>query len=262
MHGFLAQEMVHAVNLRLRQAVAQLGVERLRRWQVVAKGFFHHHATPVILRLSDQTGSAELVGDGAEKPRTHRQIKHHAIAHAVAALELRQPRAQRLVGRRGREVGLHVDDAGEQALQAGLVNRLAVVLVGGEGANGRFHMGAVLRIGLLNPVQADQRELRGQQAGARQVVERGHQQAFGQVSTGTEDDHGGGGRLFAMRRGGVFNVLGHSVSFGLGGGGIAGRGLLLAAFLVSAELLAHGRQQFLGKSVLLAGAEAGVQRGG
>ena len=262
LHGFLAQEMVHAVDLRLRQAVAQLGVERLRRGQVVAKGFFHHHAAPVIRRLSHQSGGTELVGDRAKKPRTHRQVKHHAVAHPMAALELCQPRAQRLVGRWRGEVGLHVDDAGEQALQAGLVNRLAVVLVGGEGAYGGFHMVAVLRVGLLNPVQAHQRELRGQQAGARQVVERGHEQALGQVTTGTKDDHGGGGRLVAVRRGGVFDVLGHVVSFGLWGGGISGRGLLLAAFLVSAELLAHGRQQFLGERVVLAGPEAGVQRGG
>jgi hypothetical protein len=57
--------------------------------------------------------------------------------------------------------------------------------------------------------------------------------------------------LFAVRDGGVFNVLGHSVSLMGSEWNLLGRGLLLAAFLVSAELLAHGRQQLLGKGVLL-----------
>ena len=96
--------------------MAQLRVERLGRFQVVAKRLLHHHAAPVRVALRHQAGGAELIDDAAKKARAHSQVKHHVVAHAVAGLELRQALAQGDIRRRGGKVQRHVDDGFEQAL--------------------------------------------------------------------------------------------------------------------------------------------------
>ena len=102
----------------------------------------------------------------------------------------------------------------------------------------------------FQPVHADQGEVAWQQVGACQVVERWHEQALGQVATGAKNDDGTRGGAFAVRRFFVFDVLCHRVS------------LSFAGLFVAAKLLAHGREHFFCKSVILARAKAGVQGGG
>ena len=67
---------------------------------------------------------------------------------------------------------------------------------------------AVGGVGHFQAVNAYQREVRRQQLGTRQVVERRYQQALGKVAGGAEDHHSARRRLLAVRYGLVLNLVG------------------------------------------------------
>jgi len=158
----------------------------------------------------------------------------------VAALDRFQALAQLHIGRGGAKVGRQIGHAGQQSLEVAFIQGLGVVFVGGECAYRLFHMAAKGLVAHFQPVHADQGEVGRQQIGARQVVQRGHEQALGQVATGAKDDHRAGRCAFAVRRFFVFDVLCHGCS------------LCFAGFFVAAKLLTHGREHFFCKRVFFA----------
>ena len=110
----------------------------------------------------DQTRSAQLIDDAAKKARTHGQVKHHVVVDTVAELDRLQALAQLHIRSGGAKVGRQVGDAGQQALEVGLVQRLGIVLVGGEGAYRRFYVAAKGLVTHFQPVHANQGEVGGQ----------------------------------------------------------------------------------------------------
>ena len=88
LNRLLAQEVVHSVDLRLSQAVAQLRVEGLSGRQIMAKRLFHHHSAPKIIGLSHQPRLTEVVDNAAKKPRAHSQVEHHVFTDLLRLLHL------------------------------------------------------------------------------------------------------------------------------------------------------------------------------
>ncbi len=101
---------------------------------------------------------------------------------------------------------------------------------------------AKIFVRLLRAVDADKRKLVGQSASPGQVIECRHQQPFRQIAAGPKDHHRAGRRLDGARR-----AAGSRIELGIH------RPLLsFRRLLVSAELLAHRRQDALGEGVVLA----------
>ncbi len=60
LHGFLAEIMVNAADLRFVRVARQLGVQRLRGREVVAERFFNDDALPAVLRCPFRDAAVSL----------------------------------------------------------------------------------------------------------------------------------------------------------------------------------------------------------
>ena len=209
---FLPQEVVDPVDLLLPQFAADAGVQRPGRGQVVAERLLDHHPAPA-LRLAvaqllvQQAGMAQLLDGGAEEAVADRQVEQHVAVGLAVLGDVVQVVAQLLEAAGIVQVALHIGHGAGQALPGGLVDRIDAAFAGGVADEALQHVVQAVGPGggvLLHHVHADDGEVLGQQAGVRQVVQRRHQQALGQVAAGAEDHHGAGaGRLGrAPRRGG------------------------------------------------------------
>ena len=184
--------MVDPVNLVLLQRVQDLGVECLGRGEVVAKRFFDHHAPPLPVAFLGEAGRREP-GDGrAEEAVRDGEIEQMVARGAGRLVEPGQMRAQPLVSRGIVEIALHIAHALGQPRPRILIEaaefELAILAdkfpdLIGERLAPRFD-------GLIGEVDTDDPESVRQPAGGHQIVERRHDQAFGQVAGGTEDHHG------------------------------------------------------------------------
>jgi len=135
----------------------------------------------------------------------------------VRGLQVFEFGAQFLVRRRIGKIRRQIRQATDQAFQIGFVQRLRVVLVGRKGADGLLHVVLEGLIAHLQQVHADQCKVVGQQVGARQVVQRGHDQSFGQVTACAKNHNGARRRSLAMRRGFVFDIVCHGLPYFLPG---------------------------------------------
>ncbi len=77
--GFLAEEVVDAVDLPLVQVPSQFVVEGIGRGQVMAEGFLDDDA-----RIGGQVGARQLVDHGAEQRRRDLQVEHRGVLASIA----------------------------------------------------------------------------------------------------------------------------------------------------------------------------------
>ena len=107
---------------------------------------------------------------------------------------------------------------------------------------------------------ADDAEIVGQQVARREIVERGDHQPVRQIAGDAEDDEAAGIGLVLM--GGMRPSRTAGLRLGDVGRVLARRIRMLLRLLVAAEPVAHRGKDLLGEGVLLARAEARIQRGG
>ncbi len=69
LHGFFAEEMIDAVDLRFRRNLQQAAVERARRRQIGAERFFDRQPPERAVRFFEQPGAAEALCDRGEEAR-------------------------------------------------------------------------------------------------------------------------------------------------------------------------------------------------
>ena len=108
--GFLAQEVVHPINLTLGNALAQLAVECLGRLDIVAERLFNHDPTPAVRALSDKTRSTELVNDPRKEPRRNGEVEHDILTSSLGSRIGLQAVVQAGVTGRVAEIALQVRD--------------------------------------------------------------------------------------------------------------------------------------------------------
>src|SRR6185437_5930058 len=159
-------------------------------------------APPRITLLPRQARGAEPVDDGPEEALGHGEIEQDAAAETLRPVEFGQVSAQLFVG-----VGLEEID-GQIGHRAGKL--FPNMLVDGAG----MELAALPLDGVLDEIMqpvapilgrtlvvidADNGELVGQQAGFEQIVERRHDQPFGEVAARAEDHQGKGWRAGRAR---------------------------------------------------------------
>ena len=188
--------MIDPVDLMFLQRLENLGVQRFGRRQIVAEGFFDHDAAPLAVVFRHQTRSAKA-GDRLGKETIRDGEVEEAVARGVGGLlQSGQVFAQPPVGTWIVEVALHVAHAVAEPSPRGLIQLLDLELAtaGDEALHCFGEAFTPVVCGLAGQVYADEPKAIGQLPAIDQVVERRHDQTFGQVAGGAEDHHGAGRR--------------------------------------------------------------------
>ena len=188
----LAEVVVDPVDLLLVEDLGQLAVQRARARQVGAERLLDDDAGPAALRAaapavagSRQAGPVELVDDLRVERRRHREVEEPIARRAAVAVDPVEPLRELDVGGRIVEVTAVVLDALRERLPDRLLRRpVAAVLV-----DALEQVGAELVVGQVAPREADDGELRRQEAAEQPVVERGSELALGEVAGRSADDH-------------------------------------------------------------------------
>src|SRR5580704_8266755 len=102
--GLLAEVMIDAIDLLLFKNLFDLGIERVRRFEIVPEGLFDDHAPPAAVFLAHETRIAELLDDDAEKAWSHREIEQDIALRRMLFVGLRDRIGQTLEGGRIAEV--------------------------------------------------------------------------------------------------------------------------------------------------------------
>src|SRR5271170_909651 len=84
----LAQEMVHPVDLRLRNHIEELSVERVRRGKIGAERLLDDDASPATFLLLGESGFGEPLDDRPEQGARDGKIENHVAASTEFRFDL------------------------------------------------------------------------------------------------------------------------------------------------------------------------------
>ena len=202
----LAEKMVDPEDLVLVQRAQDAGVQFARRIQAVAERLLDHHAAPesrlavLVLVLIGQLRLAELLHHGAEEPIGDREIEDGVALGAMGLLGLVESAAKLLVQLGLGQVALDIGSSSPRAAstQPRRYGRRRTPRRRCRQSFSACREGWSRQLSAVPsaPGHADQRKFLRQHFGAREIVERRHHQALGQVAGGAENHHGAGiGRL-------------------------------------------------------------------
>ena len=187
--GLFSEVVVDAIDLLLVQDLVDLAVERARRLQVDAERLFDDDARerPPRHGARGQLGLPQAADDGRERRGRRRQIEHPVARQPQRVIDLVQTHLQPL--ERGRIVvrPLLVKDVAREGAPHRRVQRPAAR----ELLAPPPHLVAERVLFQGVPAEAQHGEPRGQQAIARQAVQRRKQLAARQIARRAEDDHDG-----------------------------------------------------------------------
>ncbi len=206
LHRLLAEEMIDAIDLVLAQRLQYLRVERDGRRVIVAERLFDDHAAPRLTLLLRQAGAAQPIDNGAEKPFRHRQVKQRATAQRLLAFDLSQFRAEPPVGlgfeEIAGEVGHHAGELGPGLLiDRGRVELIALLLYRALDEIVQALAPIVGRAVVV--IDPDHHKAVRKQPHLQKIVERGNDEALGQIAAGAEDHKRAGRRRRRRRLGDV-----------------------------------------------------------
>ena len=188
LNGLLTQEVVDPVELALVALAKDAGVQLPGRGQIGAERLLDDDAAERSALLLQQAGLPEPVHDRPEEARRHRAVEHRAAG---------DPLLHGRVGLGLLEIALQVVEPVPDETPALRVDVVGVELRGRVLAERLQGLGEILAerlVGTVIVIDAEDREALGQEARPREVVERGHQQALGQVAAGPEDHQRAGRR--------------------------------------------------------------------
>ena len=111
---FLAEEVIDPVDLVFGQHLEDLRVEGLGRGKVVPERLFDDHPPPCFVRLSGETGAAELLDDRAKEPVGDCQIEQHIGRAVLLPALLGQQLLEPAKGFGLREIAAHIMHAPDE----------------------------------------------------------------------------------------------------------------------------------------------------
>ncbi len=197
LHGLFAEVVIDPVDLALGEVGEQIAVEGAGAGEIDAEGLLHDDVLVgralLVRRRHHQARLAQAADDGGDLIGADREVEDAVFAGAALAVEALQLDLE--LGERLRQVelALHVGDALGQLGPRRLVHGLAP----GELGDALLHL--VGEVGLGPPRHAHHGEAAGEHPAQRQVVDRGHQLALGEVARGAEDDEGAGAHGAVLR---------------------------------------------------------------
>ena len=90
LHRFLAEEMVHPVDLMLLQRLQDLGIERLGRWQIMPERLLDHDPAPLAVLFRHHVRRPQARHDDAEEAIGDGEIEQVVACRAGRLVEPRQ----------------------------------------------------------------------------------------------------------------------------------------------------------------------------
>ena len=192
LNAFLAEEMIDPINLVLAQSSQDLRIERLRRGQVVAERLFDDHAAPGAVRLAGQFRATEMLDDGREELVGHGQVEQH-VATALFGASLCEQGLQPAVDLGLGEIPRQEQHASREPVPGRLIDAIGLELSAAIDSERLHHLPQAAAPGLrvdVSTADTDDREAIGQPSGPHKIVERGHDETFGQVATSPEYHEG------------------------------------------------------------------------
>ncbi len=187
LHRLLAQVMVDAEDLLLPPVREQRAVQLDRRGEVASEGLLDDQAPPA-LRMGMQARGRKFPADHPEHGRRRGEIEEGVAAGFVPGTQEVEALAHLAVGRVVLETAGDVVQPTGEVLPDGCIEVIARC----EAADRGVHALPELRRGHRLARHADDRDARGEQSVAGQVVERGDQQPPHHVAGGAEDDEDAG----------------------------------------------------------------------
>ncbi len=173
-------------------------------FETVTERFLDHHAPPA-LRLAiaqlliQQPRVAELLDERTEEAVGHCEVEQTVPAGLPFPCDVVQMQPQFLEQVAIAEIALQIGHPIGQASPHGIVDRLDAVFTGRVSNEALQHgMQTVTPIlgTALGDVDADDGEMFGDEAGAREIIQRRHKQTLREVAAGAKDHHSAGaGRL-------------------------------------------------------------------
>ena len=176
--------------------------------EVAAEGLFDDDAPKLARGILKQPAFSQLVNDRTEEARGHGEIEDDAAVVPELFGEF-------LVGIRLTEIRHHVAHFLRHPAPLFCVDLGRVELgrlVRGEALHRFGERLTPAVVVVLVAIQADDFEVIREEVAAREIVERRHEQALGEIAPGTED-HQGAGRSRRDARGAVVVALGRNHGF-------------------------------------------------
>ena len=207
LNGVLSQKVVDAENLVFVQRAQDLSVQLAGRAQAMAEWLLDDHATPksllpiLVLVLIGEFRVAELVHHGAEELIGNREIEDDVALGAMRLFGIVKSTAKRFVQFGLGQIALDIRHFLRKPLPSSLIDVIDIKF--GHRISDKAFQPIV---NVIAPAfrssrrsrHADQRKFFRQHLGAREIVQCGNHQAFGEVARGAEDYHGAGIGRFGL----------------------------------------------------------------
>ena len=177
--------MIDAVDLAFLEMLVQPAIELARRRKIGAERLLDDDAAPSAVDLTHEARFAEMVRDRTERGRRGREIEQSVAVGAECAGGRVHCARQAGIGRGIVEITAQVRKPPQQIVDDLLIDRR-----GGELAQRVVHARAERVIRHLAAGDADDGKAVRQQPRDGEIIERWHQQTFGQVAGRAEDHEG------------------------------------------------------------------------
>lgn len=184
LHGFFAEVVIDAVNLRFIQDAVQFGVERSGAVEIASERFLDDDTSVAVGRLLQQAGLAEFGGDRSKQRGSDGEIEDDVAAgDFTGVLHLGDFVSERREDIVVLKITGDVEHGGVEFLPFGRIDG-----VGCELLDVGRHLLTETRVISRRDGHADDGELFRKQTDAAEVEERGDELALGQVAGGAEND--------------------------------------------------------------------------
>ena len=177
-------------------------------FEVVTERFLDHDAAPALVGL-DQIGLSQRVDQRPKEMIRGCKIEQHIVFELLFGVYVFQMCVKILKRCGFREISLQIGHPRRKPVPRFRLDRCRAAFAAAAQKSGKkvVQILTPCLVGLGVVVDANQRKMRRQESGFRKIVERRHDQAFGQVAVGAEDHHGARRRrLWQSRRRGHFFV--------------------------------------------------------
>ena len=181
LHSFLAEVVINTIDLLLAPALQKRRIERPGRGEIFAEGLLDDQ--PAAARQIGKARCRQLLVDHPEEVGGDGQVEQRIAGGSGMFAHLHHQFLEARIGRRIVEFAGRVVEPRLQPLPAGSIGRPA----GGKLLHSLALRQTKLLVRQRLPRHADDGEILRQQAVAGEIVERRHQQAFGQITRGSQN---------------------------------------------------------------------------
>ena len=184
LHGFFAEVVVDAVNLRLGDMLGEVRIQVAGALQIVAEGFFNDDPAPGIRLFLGEAGISKLLDNFAEESGRDGEVEKNIAGQIPGFLDIFDLRPEVLEGFWIVEVSGEVIAAFGKVVPLSLIDR-----TGGKLLDVRGNLRAEKLVIAVAHSHTDDGEILRQKLEGFEIVKRRKEFALGEVARCSEDDN-------------------------------------------------------------------------